>query len=183
MAHFIANWAQIYAERERINNIAGIKDPDYSDLDIAIIDNDFFRIREYSDEILIEQYHEIKGEQTDLTADQWAEINDKWLFPSLKHNIQIQESRILQHSLGDPDMSPKYLRAYHTMLFQVDSGRDETNWGATYQQRINALLKIRKNIVEEKEDIINKINSAFSINTWLIDSWGKNQDKDERHDN
>lgn len=176
LSNVLATWAQIYAEREKVDDIAGIQEPDYSDLDIAIVGNDFSAIREYSDGKLSEQVHSLKGKQNRLTESQWARINEGWMLPSLKHNILILESRVLKHSLGDPDMSPQYLRAYHNMLFQHDHNRYEQDWGTTYQKRLDAFIKIRKNIIEESGEIINIINSSFpEFNLWWEDLWGTNK--------
>jgi len=169
----LATWAQVYAEREKIDDIAGIREPDYSDLDIAIIDNDFAAIREYSDEKLSDQVHNRRGNKGNLTESQWAKIHKEWMLPSLKHNILILESRILRHSLGDPDMFPQYLRAYHAILFQNDYGCDEEDYGATHQERIDSFVHIRKRIIEEKQENINLINSYYSdFNLWWENLWG-----------
>ncbi len=169
----LATWAQIYAEREKVDGIAGIQEPDFSDMDIAIVDDDLSAIREYSDEKLSDQVHSLMGKQSGLTENQWARIQEGWMLPSLKHNILILESRILHHSLGDPDMSPQYLRAYHAMLFHHDYGRDETGWGATYQQKVDAFIHIRKKMMEESEDTIKRINSSFpEFNLWWENLWG-----------
>ena len=157
----LASWAQIYAEREKVDNIAGIEEQDYSDLDIVILANDFSAIREYSDEKLSDQVHGLWGKQHELTESQWSKIQEGWTLPSLKHNILILESRILQHSLGTPDMSPEYLRAYHNLLFRHDYGSYEEDYGATYQHRINTFLNIRKHVIKTKEDDIKLINSVF----------------------
>ena len=169
----LATWAQLYAEREKVDDIAGIQEPDYSDLDIAIVDNDYSAIREYSDEKLSDQVHGLRGNQRELTESQWSRIQEGWMLPSLKHNILILESRVLKHSLGDPDMSPQYLRAYHALLFIHDHDRDEEDWGATYQKRIDAFMSIRRKIIGETEDTINILNSSLpEFNLWWEDLWG-----------
>jgi len=95
------------------------------------------------------------------------------MLPSLKHNILILESRVLKHSLGDPDMSPQYLRAYHALLFIHDHNRYEEDWGATYQKRIDAFMSIRRKIIGETEDTINILNSSLpEFNLWWEDLWG-----------
>ncbi len=169
----LATWAQIYAEREKVDDIAGIQEPDYADMDIAIVDNDVSAIREYSDEKLSDQVNNIKGNKSELTESQWARIHGEWMLPSLKHDILILEARILHHSLGDPNMSPQYLRAYHAMLSQHDYNRYEKDWGTTYQKRLDAFMKIRKRIIEESEDMIGIINSSFpEFNLWWENLWG-----------
>ena len=173
ISNVLATWAQIYAEREKVDDIAGIQEPDYSDLDIAIVDNDFSAIREYSDEKLSDQVHGLRGNQRELTESQWEKVQEGWMLPSLKHNILILESRVLKHSLGDPDMSPQYLRAYHALLFIHDHDRDEEDWGATYQKRIDAFMSIRRKITGETEDTINILNSSLpEFNLWWEDLWG-----------
>ena len=173
ISNVLATWAQIYAEREKIDDIAGIQEPDYSDLDIAIVDNDFSAIREYSDEKLSDQVHGLRGNQRELTESQWEKVQEGWMLPSLKHNILTLESRVLKHSLGDPDMSPQYLRAYHALLFIHDHNRYEEDWGATYQKRIDAFMSIRRKIIGETEDTINILNSSLpEFNLWWEDLWG-----------
>lgn len=173
ISNVLATWAQIYAEREKVDDIAGIQEPDYSDLDLAIIDSDFSVIREYSDEKLSDQVHGLMGKQKRLTESQWTKIQERWTLPSLKNNILILESRILRHSLGDPDMTAEYIRAYHNMIFNYDYGRDEEDYGATYQQRIDKFMHIRKKIIEEDGDTIKLINSSFpEFNLWWEDLWG-----------
>lgn len=174
LTNALASWAQVYAEREKVDSIASIEEPDYSDLDIAIVDNDFSQIREYSDEKLSDQVHSILGKKRGLTESQWAKIQEAWTLPSLKHNILILESRILRHSLGDPDMSPEYLRAYHNLLFRYDYGRYEEDYGATYEKRIETFLGFRKQIIDTKEDEIKSINSVLSeFDLWWDQSWMK----------
>ena len=173
ISNVLATWAQIYAEREKVDDIAGIQEPDYSDLDIAIVDNDFSAIREYSDEKLSDQVHGLRGNQRELTESQWEKVQEGWMLPSLKHNILILESRVLKHSLGDPDMSPQYLRAYHALLFIHDHDRYKEDWGATYQKRIDAFMSIRRKIIGETEDTINILNSSLpEFNLWWEDLWG-----------
>jgi hypothetical protein len=168
----LATWAQIYAEREKVDDIAGIEEPDCSDLDLAIADNDYSAIREYSDEKLSDQIHGLLGKRRGLTENQWEKVQEGWTLPSLKHNILILESRVLRHSLGDPDMSPQYLRAYHNMLFRHDHNLDEEGWGATYQQKIDALRSIRKKVLETQEDDIKLINSVFpEFELWWEKLW------------
>jgi len=173
ISNVLATWAQIYAEREKVDDIAGIQEPDYSDLDIAIVDNDFSAIREYSDEKLSDQVHDLLGNQRKLTENQWEKVQEGWMLPSLKHNILILESRVLKHSLGDPDMSPQYLKAYHALLFTHDHNRYEEDWGATYQKRIDTFMSIRRKIIGETEDTINILNSSLpEFNLWWEDLWG-----------
>lgn len=176
-SNMLVSWAQIYAEREKVDTIAGIEEPDFSDMDIAIIDNDLCAIREYSDEKLSDQIHGLLGKQKKLNEGQWAKIQEGWTLPSLKHNISILESRILRHSLGDPDMTPEYLRAYHNMLFRYDYGRDEVDYGATYQQRIDTFMSIRKRVVEIPEGDIKLINSVFpEFELWWEKLWGSKKE-------
>lgn len=173
LTNALASWAQVYAEREKVDSIAGIEEPDYSDLDLAIVDNSFTQIREYSDEMLSDQVHDMLGKKRELTENQWAKIQEGWTLPSLRHNILVLESRILRHSLGDPDMTTEYIRAYHNMLFNYDYGRYEEDYGATYQQRIDTFINIRKKILETPEDDIKLINSVFSeYELWWEDLWG-----------
>jgi hypothetical protein len=174
VAMSLSSWAQIYAETEKVDEIAGINNPDYSNLDIAIAENDFSAIREYSDQKLIDQVHGMRGKQSELTVSKWAKILEGWTLPSLRHNIMILESTILGHSLGDPDMSPEYLRAYHNLLFGFDYGRNEDDYGATYQEKIDTFMGFRKKIQAAPEDDISQINKfTFPPNElWWEQLWG-----------
>jgi hypothetical protein len=174
ISNVLATWAQIYAEREKVDDLAGIQEPDYSDMDVAILENDFSAIREYSDEKLSELIHILIEKQEQITESQWERIQEGWTLPSLKHNILILEARVLHHSLGDPDMPSQYLRAYHNLLFSHDYGRDEEDFGATYQLRINSFINLRKHVVDIPEDEIKLLNSVFpDYELWWKDVWGK----------
>jgi hypothetical protein len=142
-------------------------------MDIAVVDNDHSAIREYSDEKLSDQVHGPFGKQKKLTESEWAKIQERRTLPSLKHNILILESRILRHSLGDPDMTSEYLRAYHNMLFRYDYRRYEEDYGATYQQRIDTFLSIREKVREIPAGDIKLINSVFpEFELWWEKLWG-----------
>jgi len=160
ISNVLTTWAQIYAEREKVDDIAGIQEPDYSDLDIAIVDSDFSMIREYFDEKLSDQIHGLLGKRRELTESQWARVQEGWTLPSLKHK-------------GDPDMSPQYLRAYHNLLFRHDYGRYEEDYGATYQERIDTFMRIRKHVIDTEKDDIKLINSVFpEFELWWEKLWG-----------
>jgi hypothetical protein len=172
----LATWAQIYAEREKVDDIAGIQGPDYSDIDIAIVDNDFSAIREYSDKNLSDQVHGLMGKQKKLTEGEWLKIQERWTLPSLKYNILTLESRILGHSLGDPDMTLEYLRAYHNMAFFFDYGRYEKDYGATYQERVDTFMDIRNKVVELPAGDIKLINTKLinpEFELWWERLWSK----------
>jgi hypothetical protein len=174
LTNALASWAKVYAEREKVDSIAGIEEPEYSGLDLAIMDNDFSQIREYSDEKMSGQVHDMLGKKPELTDNQWVKIQEGWTLPSLRHNILVLESRILSHSLGDPDMSTEYLRAYHNLLFRHDYGRYEEDYGATYEERIHTFINLRKQVIDTAQDEIELINSVLSeFNLWWEQLWGK----------
>ena len=174
ISNVLASWAQVYAEREKVDMIAGIEEPDYSDLDIAIIENDFRATGAYINRRVVDQVCKLGGETRDLTEKQWAVIQEGWTVPSLKQNILAVESRILGHSLGAPDMSPEYLRAYHNLLFRHDYGRYEEDYGASYQKRIDTFLRIRKHVIDTEEDDIKLLNSVFpEFKLWWEQIWGR----------
>jgi hypothetical protein len=174
LTNALASWAQVYAEREKVDSIAGIEEPDYSYLDLAIVDNDLSQIREHCDEKLSDQVHDMLGKKRGLTESQWVKIQETWTLPSVRHNILILESNILHHSLGNPVMPPEYLRAYHNLLRQYDYGRYEEDYGATYEKRIETFLGFRKHVTDMKEDEIELINSVFpEFELWWEQLWGK----------
>jgi len=58
-------------------------------------------------------------------------------------------------------MLPQQLRAYHNLIFRYDSGRYEEDYGATYQDKINTFIGIRKKVLDTSEDEIELVNSVF----------------------
>ncbi len=181
LSNVLATWAQVYAEREKIDGIAGIEELDYSDLDLAIVDNDYSAIRQYSDELLSEQIHNVLGNRKEISEGNWNKIQELWTLPSLKHNILIFESNILRHSLGDTEMPPQYLRAYHNLLLTHDYGRYEEDYGVTYQDKINTFVNIRKKVLGISEDEIDLVNSVFpEYELWWEQIWSNNKKKENK---
>jgi len=83
----LASWAQVYAEREKVDTIAGIEEPDYSDLDIAIVENDFHAIGVYINKRLVDQVDKLGRKPRDLTEKQWAVIQEGWTIPLLNPGL------------------------------------------------------------------------------------------------
>ena len=83
-------------------------------------------------------------------------------------------------TLGDPDLPPKNLRAYHIILFWFDYGRSEEDYGATYQEKIDTFMRFRKNIKTAKEDEINLLYKSTFPPTelwWEKPWWDKKRAK------
>lgn len=159
-SHVIATWAQIYAYREKIDTIAGITEPDYSDLDSAFANGNPSATNDYNDKLLwdarpitgeepsplnsvsIESGSRISGLKeilmTKVTKERLKEWKDKYLLPYMIDAIRFIEILILHHSLGDPDMSGNSINSYGSGLLLFEN--------TTFRQRLMKLpyiLRIR----------------------------------------
>ncbi len=114
----VATWAQIYAYRERIDAIAGIKEPDFSDLDSYLA--------KYNLDDLTQSEVEQLFVDVDLVLKKIeTEVNpNKRTLTKLENRIEsgvlsfIREEEIfyLNHSLGTPDMSPESILLYFQIM-------------------------------------------------------------------
>lgn len=114
----VATWAQIYAYRERIDAIAGIKEPDFSDLDSYLAKDTF------------DDFIESEMKQLSVDFDLVLKIIEMEANPSkrmitkLEHRIEsgvlsfIRDEEIvyLNHSLGTPDMPPESILLYFQIM-------------------------------------------------------------------
>ena len=111
----IGTWAEIYAYREKIDTLAGIKNPDFTDLDSNIANGDFKAIYEYNENYLYDAMGKIANRE-DVVKKDLTDFDDQYLLPSLIDQIRFQEIEILTHSLGEPDMSHESIGRYSTIL-------------------------------------------------------------------
>ena len=66
ISNTLATWSQIYADRERIDFIAGIQGQDYSDLDIAVVDNNIRLAVKYIDEKMFDRAISMKASRAEI---------------------------------------------------------------------------------------------------------------------
>ena len=98
--------------------MAGIKNPDYSDLDNNLANLDFEAIYKYNDVKLFDAIGEITN-RDDINKENLEDFNEQYLLPSLIDQIRFQEMRILAHSLGEPDMTQDSIRLYSGILTSI----------------------------------------------------------------
>ncbi len=107
-SNMLATWSEIYAYREKIDSIAGIKEPDFSDLDAAVLQQNSKSMRDYSGELLRDQMIHINDTLTlkNHHEPSWEEL----LSPVIE--VRFWEMRTIYHSLGEPAMSSKAIGSY-----------------------------------------------------------------------
>jgi len=113
IAQVIATWAQIYAHREYIDTMSGIKNPDYSDLDASIAKNKIGAIYSYN----VQQYLTRMLDKTPSQAT-YSEKQRLNLLNNVDH-ITFQETTLLGHALGDPEMKDRSIELYSYALWQI----------------------------------------------------------------
>lgn len=141
----IATWAQMYAYREKIDTIAGIKEPDYSVLDSYIIARDLQEIFKYNYKWASDAVDPIFNKEN-ATKDALKKAYFRYLKPAIFETIREGETLILGHSLGDPDM-PEYSLLIYCNVF--GTLLVEENWYKTlketnYQQKLYFLRLVRE---------------------------------------
>jgi hypothetical protein len=132
LSHAIATWAQIYAYREKIDNIAGIKDADYGDLDTGIATADFSKLIASND-----------------YSENWASTlnhSKKYLMPHLVDSMRLIEFFFIAHSLGYPDMADSSIILYAKglLLTQEDNTNKPRIEKLSYIQRVRLLVLLRE---------------------------------------
>jgi len=150
----LATWAELYAYREKIDTMAGIKNPDYSDLDNNLANLDFEAIYKYNDVKLFDAIGEITN-RDDINKENLEDFNEQYLLPSLIDQIRFQEMRILAHSLGEPDMTQDSIRLYSGILTSILAD-NPTFFDALFKiphiKRIH-FLSVLRNWVKENPDV------------------------------
>jgi hypothetical protein len=115
LPHVIATWAQLYAYREKIDTIAGIKITSYSLMDNHIASGELKEIYDYNNKWLFDSIDETVN-RDDVSKKDIEDFDAKYLLPSLVDQIRFQEIQILAYSLGEPDMSHKSIALYSHAL-------------------------------------------------------------------
>jgi hypothetical protein len=117
-ADIIASWAQIYAYRERIDIISGIKERDNADLDTALTTFDFNSVYQFNDKSFWEGIERI-GNKDNITKEELNRFGDSYISPSVVDQIRFSEIRYLGHTLGDPDLNADALSLYGYSLTYI----------------------------------------------------------------
>jgi predicted DNA-binding ribbon-helix-helix protein len=141
----IATWAQMYAYREKIDTIAGIKEPNYSDLDNAIISGKSHETFKHNYERVNDEVARVFNNDN-ATKDDYKKMYFGYLKPAIFENIRDMEASVLGHSLGDPDLPENSTILYGNVLGILLT---EENWGKNleeinYQQKLHLLRLVRE---------------------------------------
>ncbi len=153
-SNMLATWSEIYAYREKIDSIAGIKEPDFSDLDAAVLQQSSQSMDEYSAEIMRDQIFHINDTLT-LTnhhEPSWDEL----VSPSIQ--IRYWEMRTIYHSLGEPAMSSEAIDTYLYALKGINStsplDRDFVAriQGLYYEKKIDFFISVRQQYLAGIDD-------------------------------
>jgi hypothetical protein len=166
----------MYAYHEKIDTIAGIKEPDYSDLDNNInefIAGNFQAISKYDNKWVNVALSPVFKKRI-TPKDALEEAASRYLKFGFFDTIRAAESAILGHSLGNPDMPENSLEIYGfilgILLYEKDSGKvlEEIN----YRQKLNFLRLVREWCMSNPDfeftnyysnpDMKKKIDSAMS---------------------
>ena len=161
-AYFIINvlatWAQLYAAREKIDSVAGIQELDYSDLDIAMVDNDYRNIIGYNNDKLMNKIQEMREKSAKITQSQWDKYFEEWIKPALIEHIVFFETNYLFHSLGEPDMSQEALKAYGIMLSWNEANYGQVLWKDSYEKRVGFFIRLRQYCRDDNRTINSKMS-------------------------
>ena len=119
----LMTWAQKYAYREKIDILAGVKQPDYSDLDISMITGDFQSTSDQSRKLMSDAVDTIlidKNSARNILIKALRNAYNRYIKPSMFDSLRNTEVSFLGHSLGDPDMSENALLLYAASLVTLD---------------------------------------------------------------
>jgi len=161
ISNVLATWSQIYADRERIDFIAGIQDQDYSDLDIAVVDNNIRLAVKYIDEKMFDRAIRMKASRAEIPEREY---------------IVYFESDYLQHSLGEPEMSHESCHAYNIMMSYANVRYEEKLRVAPYLQKINLFILMRQFCKDRTLDQV--IDFTMSDNPWWEYTFEESQQED-----
>ena len=139
----------MYADRERIDFIAGIQGQDYSDLDIAVVDNNIRLAVKYIDEKMFDRAIRMKASRAEIPEREY---------------IVYFKSDYLQHSLGEPEMSHESCHAYNIMIAYAEVHYEGKLRALPYLQRINFLILMRQFCKDRTLDQV--IDFTMSDNKW-----------------
>jgi len=161
ISNALATWSQIYADRERIDFVAGIQNQNYSDLDIAMVDNNIRLAVTYIDEKMFDRAIRMKASRAEIPEREY---------------IVYFESDYLQHSLGEPEMSHESCHAYNIMMSYAKAQYGEKLRAAPYLQRINFFILMRQFCKDRTLDQV--IDFTMSDNPWWEHTFKESQRED-----
>ena len=164
LSYVIATWAELYAYREKIDTNAGIKDPDFSDLDDNIAKGDMESIYQRNDRHLFAEIDRLANKK-DVSAKELTDFDSRYLLPSLIDQIRFQEIRILGHSLGEPDMPIKSILLYSDILTWILADNPaglERLMKLNWVLKIGFLIEIRKLVKANPEEDDRNIDSTVN---------------------
>ena len=164
LSYVIATWAELYAYREKIDINAGIKDPDYSDLDDYIAKGDMESIYQRNDRHLFDAIDRITNKK-DVSEKELTDFDSRYLLPSLIDQIRFQEIRLLGHSLGEPDMPIKSIHLYSDILTWILANNPvclERLMKLSWVLKVRFLTEIRKLVKDNPDEDDRNIDSTVS---------------------
>jgi hypothetical protein len=153
----ISTWSQLYAYRERIDVIAEIEDADYSDMDEALMQQDYKAIFYKNLNPIIEEMIRLAAREDDIDEIDLAHFKNLYMAPSAMDIIRIHEIMCLGHGLGTPDMNMESINVYTRILLtlKADTEQFEKFTEQKYEHRIDMLRETR-NICKENIQWIKK---------------------------
>jgi len=151
----ITEWSHLYAYREKIDELAAIGEPDYSDLDYSLANQDFITIYRYGDVFLTDKVKEffLADQLEDLTKETLESWGKKYGLPHNIKQTRFIESRYLGHSLGEPNLESDSYKLYQQILAEI--GNDELEYfekykKLSYMDRIEFFKAVRQVCKEKK---------------------------------
>ena len=141
----IATWAQMYAYREKIDTIDGVKEADYSELDNGIAAGNLHELFKYNLRWANDRLSPVFNDEN-ATKNAFKKTYFSYLKPALFDTIREVETFVLGHSLGDPDMTENSILLYGNSLGTLFT---EASWNShleeiNYQQKLNFLRFVRE---------------------------------------
>jgi hypothetical protein len=154
LSHVIATWAKLYSYREKLDTIAGVMKPDYSDLDSYLATNSLKGLDQYNDKWSWISLKRIANKD-EISKEDLEKFNTRYMMSSNIDNVRSREIFFLAHSLGDPDMSDNaidlYSRGLDLVLLDFD-GLNKRLIKLAYIQRIKFLVYMRQWVNEHLDD-------------------------------
>jgi hypothetical protein len=161
ISNTLATWSQIYADREKIDFIAGIQDADYSDLDIAMVNNNIRLGAIHTDGKMKDRTLRMKAAEAEIPEREY---------------IVYSESDYLHHSLGEPSMSHQSCHAYNIMMSHASVNYSEKLRAIPYLHKINFFILMRNFCKDRTLDEV--IDFTMSKNQWWEDAFAKSEQED-----
>lgn len=165
VCNVITEWSHIYAYREKIDDIAEIKQPNYSDFDYYLATLDYKAIYDYGDKFTVDNMVSFTNKPDSITKDSLIRWANKIFRPSFFELLRFIESRYLGHSLGEPDFDTSDL--YHRILALIGSENalyfDKIS-KLSYTERIDFFKSLREVCKDTPEEVKNaNLNELLSM--------------------